>query len=111
MARVGDAWISRLLVSLVSALGKRSFKNLFCITMGLMHAVEYQLQERLSPLSITVAYIAAAVFSLILLAYCWQRSADGRLDLPVVGHVSETDFRPALEEGAEKVGTDHCRSR
>jgi hypothetical protein len=79
--------------------------------MGWMQAVEFQLQERLSPLTLTIAYIAAAIFSLVLLANCWQRSADGRLDLPVVGHISETDFRAALEEGAEKVGTDYCRSR
>lgn len=71
--------------------------------MDLMQQVFIQLHQEYPLLIKTVPYIAAALSSLVVLATCWQRFRNDGLDLPVIGHDKETDFRAALEEGAEKV--------
>lgn len=79
----------------------------YSINMIFTHGFYFPLHEEWSSSTITSAYIIIALLSVVVLAICWKRVQNYGLDLPVVGHESETDFRAALEEGAEKV----CRYR
>lgn len=74
----------------------------FSLTMEWIQMESHLYDNHLTAINYTVAGILV-----LLLVVQWHRTATARLDLPVVGDISQKDFRPALEEGAQKVYTDY----
>ncbi|KAJ5409197.1 uncharacterized protein N7487_003556 [Penicillium crustosum] len=61
-----------------------------------------QMESHLYDNHLTAINYTVAGILVLLLVVQWHRTATARLDLPVVGDISQKDFRPALEEGAQK---------